>query len=146
MERGRNAMENKFARGFIVSSFLYLAAGTSLGLMMALTAQRQSWLVPAHVHLNLIGWATGLIAGVTYHIIPRFFGRRLFSVPLGWAHFILVQAGLPGLAVLLPLERLAPGAHPLALALFGGMTYVSFLCYSVNMLGTIWFGKRLGDN
>lgn len=66
----------------------YLIVGITLGIVMGATQQFS--MRPVHAHLNLVGWATGALAGVLYLIFPRAAESRL-----GKAHFILHNLGVP---------------------------------------------------
>ncbi|HZW21303.1 hypothetical protein [Noviherbaspirillum sp.] len=66
----------------------YLIAGVALGIVMGAT--HQFTMRPVHAHLNLVGWATGAIAGLIYLFFPLAAQSRL-----GKAHFVLHNAGVP---------------------------------------------------
>jgi cbb3-type cytochrome oxidase subunit 1 len=57
----------------------------------------------AHLHLNLLGFLTQMIYGVSLHVVPRFFGQPIVYRRLAGAQFWLAQAGLlllvPGFAL-----------------------------------------------
>ena len=61
----------------IKAAFVYLACGIGLGAWFALDRAAGAWLRPLHAELNLWGWATLLIYGMAYHMLPRFAGRPL---------------------------------------------------------------------
>ena len=88
-----------------------------------------AWLRPLHAELNLWGWATLLIYGMAYHMLPRFAGRtphwpRLAAAQswLAIASVALVAAGWIGVVRALPLAQVvlvAGGAlQVIAAALF----------------------------
>lgn len=98
------------------AAFLFLALGVGLGASFALDRSLGAQLRPLHVELNLWGWATLLIYGMGYHMLPRFSGRPLrwprmaaaqtwlaiIGVALISAGWLVAQAGLPwGRALLL---------------------------------------------
>ena len=64
--------------GFLRASLLWLVVGTSLGAAMAI---HPAWAVyrPAHLHALLLGFVMMMIAGVAYHVIPRFTMAALHS-------------------------------------------------------------------
>ena len=49
---------------------------------------------PAHVHMNLLGFMAMMIAGVAYHVIPRFTGHPLHSRQLAGLHWWVANIGL----------------------------------------------------
>ena len=59
----------------IKAAFGYLACGIGLGAWFAVDRAAGAWLRPLHAELNLWGWATLLIYGMAYHMLPRFAGR-----------------------------------------------------------------------
>jgi cbb3-type cytochrome oxidase subunit 1 len=48
----------------------------------------------AHIHLLLLGFVTGMIFGVGYHVFPRFAGRPLRSRRLVMPHWWLANLGV----------------------------------------------------
>jgi cbb3-type cytochrome oxidase subunit 1 len=67
-----------FVKAFMKASLTWLALGVTLGVAMA---AHPSWLVyrPAHLHMLVLGFVTGMIYGVAYHVIPRFSGHPLYG-------------------------------------------------------------------
>ncbi|HYC41732.1 MAG TPA: hypothetical protein VEB70_01955 [Noviherbaspirillum sp.] len=66
----------------------YLVVGIALGIVMGAT--QQFAMRPVHAHLNLVGWATGALAGLLYLFFPRAAESRL-----GKVHFVLHNLGVP---------------------------------------------------
>lgn len=84
---------------FIMASLFYLAAGTTMGFIMAFL--RGKWtlrLMPAHAHINLFGWVSMLIFGFVYSYLPAFAGKTLYSTILSYIHFVFGNIGLIGMA------------------------------------------------
>lgn len=79
--------------GFLRSALAWLVLGSAFGGAMAL---HPAWIVyrPAHVHMLLLGFVTMMIAGVAYHVIPRFTMARLHSTPLARLHLVIANIGL----------------------------------------------------
>ena len=89
---------------FLLLACILLICGATLGIVMG--AQEDFQLVPVHAHLNLAGWASLALFGLTYRAYPEIAATRLAL----W-HFIvsgiasvLLPIGI-GLAVL----RNSPG-------------------------------------
>ncbi|MBK9940977.1 MAG: hypothetical protein U0Z44_02070 [Kouleothrix sp.] len=61
----------------IKAALVALTCGIGLGAWFALDRSAGAWLRPLHAELNLWGWATLLIYGMGYHMLPRFLGRPL---------------------------------------------------------------------
>ncbi len=85
-------MENYVSR-FLRSALIWLVIGTSIGAAMAL---RPTWAVyrPAHLHALLLGFMMMMIAGVAYHVIPRFTMAALHSPRLARIHLWVANIGV----------------------------------------------------
>ena len=120
----------------IKAAFVYLAFGIGLGAWFALDRAAGAWLRPLHAELNLWGWATLLIYGMAYHMLPRFAGRtprwpRLAAAQswLAIASVALVAAGWVGVMSALPLAQVvlvAGGALQIIAAALFVLWYFSF--------------------
>lgn len=81
---------------FLVSAILYVLAGMSFGIYMAVT--QDFILAPVHGHLNLIGWVTMALFAIYYHQVPAAAESRLAKV-----HFIVATIAIwlmvPGIAM-----------------------------------------------
>ena len=86
---------------FIKASLLYLLTGISMGLLMLLWPRWMGVYLPIHAHINLLGWVSMLMFGVSYHILPRFSGKQLYSEMLASLHFWFANIGLIGLSFFL---------------------------------------------
>lgn len=80
-------------RRFLRASLLWLMVGVALGVAMAV---RPEWVGyrPAHLHAMLLGFVTMMIAGVAYHVIPRFVGAPLHASWAPRVHLVVANAGL----------------------------------------------------
>jgi len=78
---------------FLRSSLAWLALGVSLGLTMAVVPSLAVYR-PAHFHMLFLGFVTMMIAGVGYHVIPRFAATKLHRPGLARLHFVLANVGL----------------------------------------------------
>lgn len=79
--------------GFLRAALVWLVLGTSLGVAMAV---HPAWAVyrTAHFHMLLLGFVTMFIAGVAYHVVPRFTMAPLASQALARAHLVVANLGL----------------------------------------------------
>jgi Na+/proline symporter len=98
----------------IKAAFCYLALGIGLGVWFAIDRAHGPLLRPLHAGVNLWGWATLLIYGMAYHMLPRFAGRplRLPGLAAGQSWLAiggvaLAAAGWVGVVNGLPLAQLA---------------------------------------
>jgi hypothetical protein len=78
----------------------------------------------AHAHLAALGWATMMVIGVAYRLLPMILPAAMPSGPRLWLSVVLLQTGVSGLFVSL-LWR-APFAWMFALTVVGGLaTFLS---------------------
>jgi phosphotransferase system glucose/maltose/N-acetylglucosamine-specific IIC component len=114
---------------FLLLATILLICGAVLGIVMG--ARQDFQLVPVHAHLNLAGWATLALFGLTYRAYPQLASTRIAGL-----HFmisatasLLLPVGI-GLAVL----RNSPGLAIFAsiLWLFGVLL---FLAQLVRLIG-----------
>jgi cbb3-type cytochrome oxidase subunit 1 len=86
-----------FVIRFLRASLAWLAMGVTLGVCMAV---HPAWTIyrPAHLHMLLLGFVTMMIAGVGYHVLPRFAGAPLHSPRVAGMHWIASNLGLVLLA------------------------------------------------
>jgi hypothetical protein len=114
---------------FLLLATILLICGAVLGIVMG--ARQDFQLVPVHAHLNLAGWATLALFGLTYRAYPQLASTRIAGL-----HFmisatasLLLPVGI-GLAVL----RNSPGLAIFAsiLWLFGVLL---FLVQLVRLIG-----------
>jgi cbb3-type cytochrome oxidase subunit 1 len=87
----------RYVLRFLRASLAWLAAGVSLGVAMAV---HPAWTIyrTAHLHMLLLGFVVMMIAGVAYHVMPRFAATPLYSARLAAWHFVMSNVGLALLA------------------------------------------------
>ncbi len=128
---------DKFVKGFIVMSIVYLGASTILGICMLANHELLA-LKFVHSHLNMLGWVSMMIYGVGYHILPRFMGRPLYSNKIGETQFWLGNISLIGLLLFYSLDVYNPGGTFRMLTVaFAGVQGVTILLFFYNMLMTL---------
>lgn len=90
----------RLTRWFIKAGLLYFVLALLAGVLYQARTEIDlpSWmsaLNPVYVHLLAVGWVTQLIIGVAYWMFPKFTkAQPRGSEALGWATFILLNAGL----------------------------------------------------
>lgn len=89
---------------------------------------------PVHLTLNLLGWLTPLIYGVTYRMIPIFVRRELYSLRLVYAQWGLAALALAVLVL----------AQLLALRWLGSLGWVIQVAAALLFLGNIIAAARRG--
>jgi len=82
---------------FLKAALAWLVTGVTLGVCMAVHPPFLAWRA-AHVHLLLLGFVTGTIFGVGYHVFPRFAGRPLRHPGLMMPHWWLGNGGVAAMA------------------------------------------------
>lgn len=109
---------------FLLLATILLICGAVLGIVMG--ARQDFQLVPVHAHLNLAGWASLALFGLTYRAYPQLASTRIAGL-----HFMISATAsllLPfgiGLAVLRNLPGLAIFAS--ILWLFGVLLFLAQL-------------------
>jgi len=128
---------DKFVKGFIVMSIVYLGISTVLGIVML--ADRNLLAIKfVHSHLNMMGWVSMMIYGVGYHILPRFMGRPLYSNKIGEAQFWLANVSLVGMLLFYCLNAFNPGGLYQSLTMmFGAVQALAIFLFFFNMLMTL---------
>lgn len=115
---------------FLLLATVLLICGALLGIVMG--AREDFQLVPVHAHLNLAGWASLALFGLTYRAYPVLAARKVAAF-----HFVISSTGsvlLPigiGLAVLKAQPTLAIVA---SIVWFVGV--LLFLVQLVSLLGS----------
>jgi hypothetical protein len=115
---------------FLLLATLLLICGAVLGIVMGMKQDFQ--LTPVHAHLNLAGWASLALFGLTYRAYPQLASTKLASL-----HFVVSATG----AVLLPIGiGLAVLRNSPGLAIVASMLWLLgvliFLAQLVRLLGT----------
>ena len=82
---------------FLKAGLAWLVLGVTLGVCMAVHPPLLAWRT-AHIHMLLVGFVTGMIFGVGYHVFPRFAGRPLRHPRLTMPHWWLSNGGVAALA------------------------------------------------
>ena len=128
---------DRFVKGFIVMSIVYLGISTVLGIIM-LGSQSVLALKFVHSHLNMLGWVSMMIYGVGYHILPRFMGRALYSNKIGQAQFYLSNFSLTAMLLFYALNVYYPSALYRTITMAAGaiQAFAIFL-FLYNMLMTL---------
>jgi len=113
---------------FLLLAVVLLLAGAGLGIKMG--SSEDFTLTPVHAHLNLAGWASLGLFGLTYRAYPQLAERRLALF-----HFILSALG----AIILPIGiGLAVLKGQPALAIIGSVLWFGgVLLFFVQLLSLL---------
>lgn len=124
----------------IKAAFLALAAGIALGAAFALNRVLGAQLRPLHAELNLWGWATLLIYGMAYHMLPRFCGRPLRRVQMAELQSWLAIAGVAAASLGWALRLALPVLGQAALVA-GGLAQLAAAAIFALLMGELLFGR-----
>lgn len=128
---------------FILAGLIYLSIGVTIGALLTVFPDGIGWLLAMHAHTNLLGWVSMMIFGVSYHVLPRFSGRPLYSERLAGLHLILSNTGLIGLIISWPLSKTYYGVALLQLLFTGSALLYAISAYLfVYNLGRTVFAKE----
>ena len=118
----------RVSAAFFAFGALSLLVGMTLGMQMG--GSGDFTLMPAHAHLNLLGWVTMSIYGAFYALT-----RETLSEKLAWTNFGLSAAGV---IVMIPLlaMMLSSGSEALEVyvALGGGISMLGLLVFIVSVV------------
>jgi len=128
---------DKFVKGFIVMSVVYLGAAAVMGIVM-LANQNVMALKFVHSHLNMLGWVSMMIYGVGYHILPRFMGRALYSNKIGEIQFYLANISLVSMLIFYALNVYSPSdLYRTITVVSGAVQAFTLFLFLYNMLMTL---------
>jgi cbb3-type cytochrome oxidase subunit 1 len=128
---------DKFVKGFIVMSVVYLGISAVLGIIM-LGNQNMLAMKFVHSHLNMLGWVSMMIFGVGYHILPRFMGRPVYSNRIVGVQFYLANISLMAMLVFYTLNVYSTNdAFRVITIASGAVQALSIFLFFYNMLMTL---------
>ncbi|MCG5239076.1 hypothetical protein [Azospirillum doebereinerae] len=106
---------------------LFAIAGIGMGIAMA--ASQNHAVMPAHAHLNLLGWVSLFLFGIYYRLHPALDGTRLAMIQVGlWAlGTVVLTVAVAGLHLgYAAFEPVAALASLIVLAAIGLFTVLVF--------------------
>jgi cbb3-type cytochrome oxidase subunit 1 len=121
---------------FLRASLVWLVAGVTLGVAMAASPALLVYRA-AHIHMLLLGFVTGMIFGVGYHVFPRFAGRPLASRRLMGLHWWLANGGVAGMATAFALRAAGAPWSPALLAAGGTAAALGAYLFAWNVWSTL---------
>ncbi|MCL4273247.1 MAG: hypothetical protein QY328_00740 [Anaerolineales bacterium] len=97
-------------RWFLKASLVYLILALCAGILLALPGNTLiPGLFPVYIHTLAFGWLTQLIFGVASWMFPKFSSAKPHGHEwLGWATFVLLNAGLVLRVIFEPLHSKTP--------------------------------------
>jgi hypothetical protein len=125
-------MDN-YPRLFIKAGLIYAVIGAVLGITLAINPALSHPLRFIHIHVNLLGFMTMMVAGVAYHVLPRFSARTL-PWPAGMKYqFILQNTGLIGMMAVQGFGDWKGGADQPYFIFFALLAGVAFMIMFYNL-------------
>lgn len=125
-----------FAKAFVKAALVWLGLGVTLGVIMALHPELAVYRT-AHLHMNLLGFVSMMIYGVSYHVMPRFTGNAIHNVTIAVVQLWLANAGLALLAAGFAVRAQGERASIYLLAPGGVMGAVAAYCFIYNIWRTL---------
>ena len=129
---------------FLRAAVIYVLAGMSLGIFMALSDDHSQ--MPTHAHMNLLGWASMALYAVVYRVWPE-----AARSPLAAWHFWIANLGT--LVVVIGVAGIMAGHEqsfgPLAgvgsiLSLVGMLLFATIVYTRVGVARSLSIGTELG--
>ena len=84
----RGGSRQMLAEKFIKSAVVYLIIGLALGIYMGISKDHSQ--MPAHAHLNLLGWVTMGLMGIVYKVWPQAAAVKLATLTYWLAHISVI--------------------------------------------------------
>ncbi|MDX1656768.1 MAG: cbb3-type cytochrome c oxidase subunit I, partial [Candidatus Competibacteraceae bacterium] len=83
---------------FLITSLSFYGMSTFEGPLMSLKSVNAlshytDWTI-GHVHSGALGWVAMISFGAFYHLVPRLYNTRLYSIKLIYVHFWLATIGI----------------------------------------------------
>ena len=90
-------MRENYLVKFLILGITFYGLQTLQGPMQAIRSfsafiHYTDW-VPAHIHMGTMGWVSMISFAGIYYLVPRLYGRQIYSVQLANLHFWLVLIG-----------------------------------------------------
>jgi hypothetical protein len=112
---------------------MYALLGAALDVTIALGPTLVVRLRFVLIHINLLGFMTLMVAGVAFHLLPRFSSRKL-PWPEGMRYqFILQNAGLLGMVTLHALRSWQGGEAHAVFVFFAILAGIAFAIMFYNL-------------
>jgi cytochrome c oxidase cbb3-type subunit 1 len=125
-----------FSKAFVKAALVWLGLGVTLGVTMAVHPEMVVYRT-AHLHMNLLGFVSMMIYGVSYHVMPRFTGNAIHNVRIAVTQLWLANVGLALLAAGFAARAHGVRASIYLLALGGVMGAVAAYCFIYNIWRTL---------
>jgi len=105
----------------------FVVAGMAMGIGMAISQDHS--IMPAHAHLNLLGWVSLFLFGIYYERRPALDGSRLALIQVGVWSAGTVLLTIAVAAIHLGYEAADPIAGVASLILLGAMLMFAYMVF-----------------
>jgi hypothetical protein len=108
----------RLTRWYLRTALIWFVAALLVAGLLAIQSvlRLPPWVLtlsPVYFHLLMVGWVTQLIFGIAFWMFPKHSAERpRGSERLGWATYLLLNAGLALRAIAEPWQSLSPGTVP----------------------------------
>ncbi len=132
---------------FFAAAITFYGMSTFEGPLMAIKSVNAlshytDWTI-GHVHNGALGWVALMIFGMLYWLVPRMWGRRLYSTAMANAHFWLAMIGILFYITTMWAAGITQGLMWKEFTADGLLAYPSFL-ETVTKLNPYYWGRALG--
>lgn len=124
---------------YIRMSLMYFALSGIIGIGMILIPEWRAYYRQIHVHFNLLGWMSMMIYGVGYHILPKFSGKYIYSIPIMNNQFWFSNLGLIGMGIgwVMMARQITPEASRVILVVSSIASLIGMVMFVFNIGMTV---------
>lgn len=131
-------------RETVLVAFTFLVVGLSLGFTLAIDPYYGAIYRQVHALFNLMGWASLLIVGVGYYLVPRFAGNAMAWSRLSRVQVVGIAGGVLIGSALRRLQVTGEGDFETAIWVCHAAIVVSLLSFAVQ-IGATFYGPQRGQ-
>ncbi len=131
---------------FLIAALSFYGMSTFEGPMMSLKSVNAlshytDWTI-GHVHSGALGWVALVSFGSFYHMIPRLYDTKIYSIKLIYVHFFLATIGILLYIIAMWVSGIGQGLLLRAFDDFGNLAYT--FIETVTFMHTPYVGRALG--
>lgn len=139
-------MRENYLVKFLILGITFYGLQTLQGPMQAIRSfsafiHYTDW-VPAHIHMGTMGWVSMIAFASIYYLVPRLYGKQIYSVQLANLHFWLVLIGQLIWSISLWIAGVMQAGMWNAMNPDGSLTY-TFMETMVEMY-PFWWARTIG--
>ncbi|ALC17075.1 cbb3-type cytochrome oxidase, subunit 1 [Desulfuromonas soudanensis] len=139
-------MRENYLVKFLILGITFYGLQTLQGPMQAIRSfsafiHYTDW-IPGHIHMGTLGWVSLIAFAGIYYLLPRIYGREVYSIPLANLHFWLVLIGQLIYSVSLWIAGVQQAGMWHSMENDGSLTY-SFMETMIEMY-PYWWARAVG--